>query len=259
MVTVNDVYAFLNEIAPFEYSFSFDNVGILVGNKSAKVDKVLLSLDLTSEVLEEANQLGVQLVITHHPVIFDPVKSILSDDLLYRVIKSNISVISAHTNLDIAENGVNFHLAKALGIKETKALSEVNFGSKKLPFGVVGSLDKKYSCKEFAQLVKRNLNCDGVRYLNLCNKKIKKVAVGSGACGELVVEAKKMNADVFVTGEIKHHELLFAKENSICVVDVGHYKSENVVIEPLALMLHRKFSNVMFFTSTVDIDSMRYL
>ena len=142
MVTVNDVYAFLNEIAPFEYSFSFDNVGILIGNKSAKVDKVLLSLDLTSEVLEEANQLGVQLVITHHPVIFDPVKSILSDDLLYMVIKSNISVISAHTNLDIAENGVNFHLAKALGIKETKALSEVNFGSKKLPFGFVGSLDK---------------------------------------------------------------------------------------------------------------------
>lgn len=134
MVTVNDVYAFLNEIAPFEYSFSFDNVGILIGNKSAKLDKVLLSLDLTSEVLEEANQLGVQLVITHHPVIFDPVKSILSDDLLYRVIKSNISVISTHTNLDIAENGVNFHLARTLGIKETKALSEVSFGNKKLPF-----------------------------------------------------------------------------------------------------------------------------
>ena len=121
-MTVNDIYSFLNEFAPFDTACDFDNAGLLIGAKDAEVDKCIIALDCTEAVVDEAIQKGAQLIITHHPVIFSGLKSVLADSLVYRLIENNISVISAHTNLDIADGGVNDCLAKALGLKDVKKI-----------------------------------------------------------------------------------------------------------------------------------------
>ena len=118
MVTVKDFYGFIDSFAPFCTQAEFDNSGYMVGDRESEVGKVLVSLDLTLGVLKEAEQKGVDLIITHHPVIFNPLENVMSDSLVYRTVKSGISVISAHTNLDIAEDGVNAALIKTLGINE---------------------------------------------------------------------------------------------------------------------------------------------
>ena len=258
MATVNDIYNFLDEFCPFENCLDFDNVGILLGNKDAKIKKVLLALDIIDEVIEEAKNLNANLIITHHPIIFNKIKSISSDSLICKLLKEDISVISAHTNLDVSKNGVNFHLAKALNLTDLKVLSFAE-NNKNLPLGFIGKLNETLNCREFAEFTKKSLNCKGARYINFQNKKIKKVAVGSGSCGDLIFSAINQKVDAFVTGEIKHHEILKAKQNGICVVDVGHYKSEDVVLEPLKKELCDQFKDIEFFKSQVDIDSINYI
>lgn len=258
MATVKKIYDFLDEFCPFENCLDFDNVGILLGNKNAKVKKVLLALDIVDEVLDEAKKLKANLIITHHPIIFNGLKSIPSDSLICKILKEDISVISAHTNLDVSKNGVNYHLAKALKLTDLKVLSFAE-NNENLPLGFIGKLSKPLICKEFAEFTKKQLNCKGVRYINFPKKKIQKVAVGSGSCGDLIYTAINKKVDAFVTGEIKHHEILQAKQNNICVVDVGHYKSEDIVMEPLKKKLSENFKDVEFLKSQVDIDSIEYI
>lgn len=258
MIEVKDIYNFLDEFCPFENCLDFDNVGILLGNKNAKVKKVLLALDIVDEVLDEAKKLKANLIITHHPIIFNKIKSISSDSLICKLIKEDISVISAHTNLDISKNGVNYHLAKALNLNDLKVLSFAE-NNENLPLGLIGKLNETLTCREFAEFTKKSLNCKGARYINIQDKKIKKVAVGSGSCGDLIFSAINQKVDAFVTGEIKHHEILKAKQNGLCVVDVGHYKSEDVVMEPLKEKLRDYFKDIEFFKSQVDIDSINYI
>ena len=121
-MTVNDIYSFLNEFAPFDTACDFDNAGLLIGGKDAEVVKFIVALDCTEAVVDEAIQKGAQLIITHHPVIFSGLKSVLADSLVYRLIENNVSVISAHTNLDIADGGVNDCLAKALELNDVKKI-----------------------------------------------------------------------------------------------------------------------------------------
>lgn len=258
MTTVKDIYNFLDEFCPFENCLDFDNVGILLGNENAKIRKVLLALDIVDEVIEEAKNLKANLIITHHPIIFNKIKSISSDSLICKLLKEDISVISAHTNLDVSKNGVNFYLAKALNLTDLKVLSFAE-NNKNLPLGFIGKLNETLTCRKFAEFVKKRLNCKGARYINISNKKIQKVAVGSGSCGDLIYTAIKSQVDAFVTGEIKHHEILQAKQSGICVVDVGHYKSEDIVMDPLREKLCDNFKNIEFLKSQVDIDSIDYI
>jgi len=258
MATVRDIYDFLDEFCPFKNCLDFDNVCILLGNKNARVKKVLLALDIVDEVLDEAKNLNAKLIITHHPIILNSLKSISSDSLICKILKNDINVISAHTNLDVAKNGVNYHLAKALNLNDLKVLSFAE-NNENLPLGFIGELKKPLSCKEFAEFTKKQLNCKGARYISLPNKKIQKVAVGSGSSGDLIYTAINQKVDAFVTGEIKHHEILYAKQNGLCVVDVGHYKSEDIVMQPLKKKLSSAFKDVEFLKSQVDIDSVDYI
>ena len=185
MIKVKDIYEFLNKIAPFDKAMDFDNSGLLVGHFEADVKKVLLSLDITPEVCEEAKKLNANLIISHHPVIFKPFKSIDFKNSVSALIKYEINAICAHTNLDIAENGVNFHLASALGLKSLSPLID----SHGLPLGMIGKLESFLRPEEFALLVKNKLSCQGLRYTE-GKSLIMKVAVSSGSGGDLVETAK---------------------------------------------------------------------
>ena len=252
--TVKQIYDFLNLIAPFDSAMEFDNCGILVGDPHFKVNRVLLSLDITSEVCDEAKKLGAELIISHHPVIFKPLKNIMFNTTVHKLIRYNLSAICAHTNLDMAENGVNFHLAKTLELKNLKPLSYFRTYS----LGFIGDLKLEMTSKEFAFFVKNRLGCDGIRYTE-STKKITKVAVCSGSGGDLVNDAINGNADAFVTGEIKHSQILEANKFDITVVDAGHFKTENLILYPLSTTLKEKFTDVEFHVSDVFTDKVKYL
>ena len=260
MTTVKDVYDILDKFCPFNTAMDFDNVGILVGKPSEPVKNILVSLDVTDDIMREASYVGANLIITHHPVIFDPIKKIHSTDIVHKLIKNGFNVICAHTNLDMAKGGVNDALAEALTLVNTKPLTTYKTGEVTLPMGLVGTLEYTLSSVEFANFVKRALNCSGLRFTNLSEKKyISKVGLCSGSGGNLISDAISAGVDAFVTGEIKHHEILKAIQHNITVVDVGHFQSENLIVKRVAEVLNGRFNGVKVYMSNARLDKIAYV
>lgn len=259
MHLVRDIYNSLNHLYPFDLAMDFDNCGLLIGNENNIVTKVICCLDVTFDVINEAKLKGAELIISHHPVIFNPIKKIDSSTLIYDLVSSKINIISAHTNLDIAPGGVNSCLAERLGLKNLKILSPLDSLQNETGLGLFGELEKSAFPLEFASFVKEKLDCNGLRFTNIEDKKITRVAVGSGSCGNLISDAVLKKVDAFVTGEIKHHEILFALQNNVVVVDVGHFKSEDIVISPLVNALQNNFPLIKFLKSTSCTDKIEYI
>ena len=243
-MVVKDVYEFLNKIAPFNSAAEFDNVGLLIGSMEKEVEKILVCLDLSTDVLNQAKNEKIDLIVSHHPVIFKNVKQILEKDLIYDVVKSEISVICAHTNLDIAKDGVSNCLAESLDLFEIEILKDSE------NFGRIGKLKEELSCDEFIKKVSKNLKTTikAVR----TTKKIKKVAVVSGAGENFLELAIKNCADAFVTGESRHHILIEAREKNFCLIDAGHFATEKIVCEKLKKILQREFKNCSFVNAAEE-------
>lgn len=238
---VKDIYDFLDKFCPFNTALDFDNAGLLIGDENSEVRAAVIALDCTEHAVNTALSRGANLIITHHPVIFDGLKSIPARSIPARLIKNNINVISAHTNLDIAESGVNDCLCEALGLKNIKTFEAAD--------GFLlrsGELEYPLSSEEFALYIKEKLNF-APRYVAAANK-IKKIGVCSGGGGEYLTDAVKEHCDAFLTGEIKHHTLLSAYTFGIGAFDCGHFATEDVVIEPLAEALRGAFPDTEFFT-----------
>lgn len=251
MTATKEIYEFINSFAPFATAMSFDNAGLLVGSKQAAVEKALLALDITPQVVKEAKFLGAQLIISHHPVIFEPMRTLTENSVPYMLARHGISAICAHTNLDLAEDcGVNTCLANALQLQNVRHIPSIAMA--------VGTLGHPLSGKDFAAYVKHRLACTGLRY-SQHTQKIQTVAVSGGSGGDNIFEAVNQGADAFVTGEIKHHLILEAVNAGVMVVDVGHYKSENVVITPLWQKLSSAFAAVQFIVSAEHTDTVEYL
>lgn len=252
MTKINDIINYFETFAPTCLAMDFDNVGLLVGDKSKEISKVLVTLDITKDVVFEAENLGCELIISHHPVIFSPVKRLWCDDVPYLLASKGISALCMHTNLDLSDIfGVNLCLAEAIGVKNTvkSETGECLF---------IGELENETDINEFAEKVKKSLNCNGVRYTDV-KKTVKKVAVSSGAGGSEIFCASQIGADVLVTGEIKHHEINAGNELEINIVDTGHFKSEDVVILPLIKRLSDNFSDIIFTKSTTYSDNIKFI
>ena len=249
---LNEFCERMERIAPRSLAMDFDNVGLLAGDKDAEVSKVLLSLDITAEVVEEAAAGDCGLIISHHPVIFRPLKRLDSRSAAYQLAKHGIAAVCMHTNLDVsAEFGVNTCLADALGVKNLRrsGLGECLF---------VGTLESETDILSFAKHAKAALDCEGLRYTDV-NPTVKTVAVASGAGGSDIFAAAAEGSDVLVTGEIKHHEINEANAMGVDIVDVGHFKSEDIVILPLKRRLEEAFPDIIFTKSQVYCDKMKYL
>lgn len=243
MAKVNDVLSFLNELAPQNYAMSFDNVGLLVGDGEQKVSKILVVLDITADVINEAKNIGANLIVAHHPVIFEPLKRVVLGDTtsnhVISLIENKISAICMHTNLDAAEGGVNDALAEKLGIESDAVLEPIeNVG-----IGRVGELKEKMSFNEFLSFVADSLHIAGLRYVKSSDL-VSRVAVGGGSCGGMLKDAIKLGADTFVTADVKHSQWLDAKELGINLIDAGHFSTENVIIKPLSEKLAAEFSDI---------------
>lgn len=248
--TVQEIYSFIDSFAPFDTALDYDNAGILVGDSNGLVQRVLVALDITPEVVAEAAKLKANLIVSHHPVIFKPVRQVKNTDAAYMLAQKDINAICAHTNLDLSPKGVNICMANALGLKDVTLDSE----------GIaVGNIDgKALSSRQLAQLVKEKLHCTGVRFTDIKNK-IKRVAVGGGACGEYIYLARELGAEAFVTGEIKHNYILESHSINLTVIDAGHYRTEDVVVDFLVKELSAKFKDTEFIKSKVFTDYIDYI
>ena len=236
---INDIYNYIDTIAPFATQCEWDNSGMLIGDGSACVSRVLVCLDATRRAIEKAAELGCELIVTHHPIIFRPIKGIPAQSAVYDLIRGGMSVICAHTNLDAAAQGVNLRLAEALGLEDIHIIENMEMG-----FG--GVLSEPLDRSDFVKYVGDKLGT--VCRASVCDRPIRRVAVIGGAAGDMAQEAFALGYDAFVTGEVKHHEFIAAAEYGCCVVAAGHYETEDVVTEPLRDMLAAQFGGVEFLT-----------
>lgn len=248
---IKDIIEFTESFAPLNSAMEFDNVGLLIGSENNEVKKAVVALDITDEVIDEAIENGAQLIISHHPVIFNALKNIPSNSIVYRLIQNNLNALCLHTNLDLSpEFGVNTCLAEAVGVKNAEFVENECL--------YIGEIENELTNKEFAENVKAALKCDGLRY-TMPDKKVKKVAICSGSGGDLAPLAKENGADVLLTGEIKHHDILNANKLGIAIIDAGHFKTEDIVITPLTDKLSAEFPEVEFIRSEKCNDGIKYM
>ena len=345
-ITCGELYDFIDSQFPFALQESWDNSGLLVGSREQDADKVLLTLDITSSVVREANALGAQLIISHHPVIFRPLASLSPDDVPYQLAQAGIAALCMHTNFDIATGGLNTALAARLGLADTcplhvtareaykkivvfvpkghedavyRAMAQAGAGcvgaydgcaffgegmgsfrplEGAQPFigtpgeqeqtpevriemvcapakigtviramraahpyeepafdilttdalyeenglGQIGTLQTAMDPRAFARFVKEKLQAGGVR-VSAGNRPVLTVAVCGGSGGDELMRAVHAGADAYVTGDVKHHEWLLAREYGITLIDAGHFSTENQAIPVLRKLLDDTFGN----------------
>ena len=257
MLKVINVCQCIDAFAPFKIQEDFDNAGFLVGRRHQEVTKILVSLDITREVAEEAARLGAELIVAHHPVIFHPVKWITdgtpTGEILLALIENKIAAICAHTNLDAAQGGVNDCLAEALELTGIGQLHQAGVDAQGRPYGIgrVGTVHRpELSAREYAAFVKEKLGSACVRCVS-GGKPVQKVAVGGGACGSMLEDVIAQGCDTFVTADVKYDQFLEAKALGLNLLDAGHFPTENVVCAPMARWLAEEFPMVEVVLSRV--------
>lgn len=261
MSRVNDIINEMEKIAPTYLKESFDNVGLMVGNRDKEVKKVLLALDCTLNVIEEGKRNNVDLIITHHPLIFRKPSSITTDTLqgkkIIELIKNDISLYSSHTNLDSVEGGLNSTIVSILGF-EGGALIETNSNNPKAGLGRVVALKEKISLGELVEKIKLKLNIKNLRVVKGKNE-IFNVAIINGSGQDFIGKAMSMGADCIITGDTTYHFASDYKEMGISIIDVGHFASEQIVFFEVMNTLKYKFKDVEFLTSKVEEDPYTFI
>ncbi|MBQ4153965.1 MAG: Nif3-like dinuclear metal center hexameric protein [Clostridia bacterium] len=236
-----EIYNKLCSIAPIELAMDYDNPGFLVGDKSSDINVAVVCLDVTSAVVDFAVKNGAKLIISHHPIIFEPLKSITADDnkRVFSCLSAGISVISMHTNLDVAKGGVNDQLASALSLSFVESITDCDGFTFKM-----GKLPEEMNAHRLAEHIKNKLG-GVVRYTD--NKKsISKVAVCGGSGSDFLKLAAGMGADALVTADVKHKYFIEAAEMGFNLFDAGHFHTEDVIVEPLTNSLNSELSGVTF-------------
>ncbi len=245
MVTVNEIYRSIDEKAPFSLQEDFDNAGFLVGRGEQAVKRVLVSLDITEPVVEEAQRLGAQLIVSHHPVIFHPAKSITDADptgrILLKLTEGHIAAICAHTNLDAVDGGVNDTLARTLGLSEIGMLRQEGVDRYGRPYGIGrAGIVREMSLSNFSTIVKTALRANGVRVAD-GGRPVHRIAVGGGACSDMMGDVLALGCDTFVTADVKYNGFLDAAAMGLNLIDAGHFPTEDVICPVLRDWLHAAF------------------
>lgn len=262
MNTVADILKLVEDLAPRYMKMDWDNVGLLCGSKKTPVTKVLVALDPFEDVCREAAQWGAELIVTHHPLIFHPLKAVTDETEVGRCIQllcaNGISAINAHTNLDCAPEGVNFRLAEQLGLTDIEVVDPMGTDEQGRPWGLLRSgCVQEQSLDTFLAVVKQQLGCEGLRYTD-GGKPVRKVAVGGGACASELMDAVKAGCDTFVTADIKYNGFFDARALGINLIDAGHFHTENPVVALVAERIAREFPEIQVMISEKHTDCMKY-
>ena len=259
---VSDILKYVEQLAPREMKMDWDNVGLLCGDMDQEVTKILVALDPFEDVCREAQEVGAQLVLTHHPLIFHPCKSVTEQDPVGRtlryLIQHDISAINAHTNLDCAPGGVNDVLAAMLGLQDVKVIDPQGVDREGRPWGLLrqGTVEEQ-PLPDFLKTVKDSLHCPGLRYAE-GGKPVRQVAVGGGACASELMDAVRAGCDTFVTSDIRYNQFWDAADWGLNLIDAGHFYTENPVCTMLKSAMEEKFPEITTVISKKHGDCMKF-
>ena len=261
MVTVKDILDCVQSFAPQYMKESWDKVGLNCGRLSAPVTKVLVALDPFEAVCKEAREMGAQLLVTHHALIWQP--GFVTDETAWgrntlSLIENGIAHINAHTNLDCAPDGVNDTLAHKLGLKNIQVISPSGTDEQGREYGLLRQGEvAQQPLEQFMKTVKEQLGCPGLRYVN-CGKPVSKVAVGGGACAGFMQQAVAAGCDTFVTADVRYNQFWDAQDLGINLIDAGHFHTENPVCQVLADVISKAFPELTVEISKNHSDTMNY-
>lgn len=259
---IKEVLSALERFAPLPLQDSYDNAGLQVGLTDAEVSGALLCLDVTEAVVDEASEKGCNLIISHHPLIFRGVKSLTGatyvERCIMKAIRQGIVIFSAHTNLDNAPQGVSYKMAEKLGMTDVRVLqAEPSPLCQDAGAGVIGMLPAPMPAGEFLQLVKDTFQVGCVLHNRPEHDTIRKVALCGGAGSFLASQAEALQADAFVTGEIKYHD--FFGHEHLLMAAIGHYESEQFTLEIFKTILGESFPAMPVYCTGVVTNPINYL
>ena len=252
----------IERFAPLEWQESYDNAGLIVGRPDDEVHKALLAVDVTEEVLDEAEAEGCDLVITHHPIVFRALKRFNSADpverCVERAIRSRIALYACHTNLDSAPGGMSWRLASELGIGSLHVLAPSPDKGEGVGFGVVGELPEAVPTLDYLREAGRRLRVGALRHSRIVHERVRRVAVCTGAGGSLLGEALRAGAELYLTADLKYNDFM-APSGRLTVADIGHFESEYCAIEILFEIFSKNLRTFAVRKSRCSCNPVNYL
>lgn len=253
-VICQDIVEKLNELAPVKLAESWDNVGFLIGDKHAEVKKVLVALDATYAVVQEAIAKKVDMVITHHPMMMQGMKHInkstIAGEKVMGLIEHHISLYAAHTNLDGAKEGLSTYLGHQLALKNSDTLSPI---TEECGTGLIGYLEPM-TLGELCQYIKDKLQLTSVRLVGNPQRVVERVAVSPGSSMDFASLAHAAGAEVFITGDVKYHAAQAYREMGMALIDAGHYGTEHIVVHLLRDLIMKWFDELEVIIADEDTD-----
>ena len=256
---LKEISIILENWCPLNSAEEFDNVGLLVGNSNEIINKAIITIDTTEEVVDEAIKNDCNLIITFHPIIFDGLKNITEqtyvERIVFKAIRNNINIYSIHTNLDNNPRGVNYKICQKLELNNTKFLISKNEGA--FGMGMIGELNKELSEIDFFNFLKSKMNIKNIKHSTFIGKKINKVAVLGGSGGFAIKNAIEERADCYVTSDLKYHDY-FKADNKILLADIGHYESEQFTKELILEYLNEKIPKFACIIAKSNTNPVNY-
>ena len=266
MIRLQDVVTFLREFAPPELAEDWDNVGLLIGDPADEIRSVLTCLTLTPNVAEEAISRGVQLVVTHHPVLFHPVQRLTTETtegrMLLSLIRAGISVYSPHTSYDSAADGINAQLARLFNLQNILPLRSrelLPVETQPIGSGRWGSLPKATSLRDLIEHIKPALRVSTVQFVGDLNCPVTKLGIACGAAAEFLRDASLLGCEALLTGEARFHSCLEAEAANIALILPGHFATERPAMEQLAEVLRSRFATLVVQASDSEYDPVQFL
>lgn len=261
-VTVNQLCQYLDQFAPLALAEDWDNVGLLLGDSRRTVRRIMTCLTLSPDVAEEALRRQVDLVVTHHPILFRPVQQIVATHpqgrMLLELAAARVAVYSPHTGFDSAAAGVNQQLAVLFDLQEIQPIRP-NIGDARVGGGRRGRLQTSITLGQFASRVRDVLQAPQLGFVGSPNAVVSHVGFACGAAAEFMYDAYRLGCDVLVTGEARFHACLEAKELGIGLILAGHYQTERPAIENLAEQIQSAFPGIETWASETESDPVNWV
>lgn len=261
-MTIKEITDVIERVAPLGLQASYDNSGLIVGRPDEPVRQALIAVDVTDEVMDEAEREGCDLILTHHPLVFHPLKRFNSagyvERCVERAIRTGTALYACHTNLDSACGGMSWRLARMLGIEGPEVLEAAADGSCCTGFGVVGTLPEPVPAVAFMRAMQRRLGLRVIRHSAIAPDVVRRVAVCTGAGGSLIGQARRAGADLYVTSDLRYNDFM-EPDGALTVADIGHFESEYCAIDLLYDILSENLINFAVRKSESSRNPVHYL
>lgn len=259
---IKEITDVIEAFAPLALQESYDNAGLIVGRADAEVHRALLAVDVTEEVMDEAEREGCDMVITHHPILFHPLKRFnsasVAERCVERAICKGIALYACHTNLDSTVDGMSWHLARMLGVGELSVVQSSDAGDERIGFGVVGNLPEEVSTVDFLNFVRQRLSVRVVRHSDITRSTIRRVAVCTGSGASLARDAAALGTELYITSDLKYNDFT-PLDGGMTIADIGHFESEYCVIEILFDILSKNLHTFAVRKSENSRNPINYL